>query len=152
MDNEESVRTTLKENLVEASALSADSDIEEASQMKAVEEETVEEEVQIEVVEKPIATEEKSSECSSTHSKAVQEQINRAQKRKERLQKFNYRFRNNSVIEIAESEPAYKRQGVQLSEATHSSEETISNLNLSMNEDGELELKNKNSFLHDNVD
>ena len=152
MEKEESARTTLEENLVEASALSAASDIEEASQMIGVEEETVEEEVQVELVEKPIASEEKSSERSSTHSKAVQEQINRAQKRKERLQKFNYRFRNNSVIEIAESEPAYKRQGVQLNEATHSSEETVSNLNLSTNEDGELELKSKNSFLHDNVD
>jgi len=39
---------------------------------------------------------------------AVQDELNRAQKRKERLQKFNYRFRNNSVIEIAESESEYK--------------------------------------------
>ena len=50
---------------------------------------------------------------STTNSKAVQEQINRAQKRKERLQKFNYRFRNNSGVELAENEPAYKRQGVE---------------------------------------
>ena len=104
------------------------------------------------LLEKPISAEEKLSVRTSTHSKVVQEQINRAQKRKERLQKFNYRFRNNSVIEIAESEPAYKRQGVQLNEATHSSKNTISNFNLSTNEAGELELKSKNSFLHDNVD
>jgi len=90
--------------------------------------------------------------ASSTHSKAVQEQIERAQKRKERLQKFNYRFRNNSVIDKAESEPAYKRQGVELNQMNHSSEETLSRLSLSTKEDGELELKSKNSFLHDNVD
>ena len=89
---------------------------------------------------------------STTNSKAVQEQINRAQKRKERLQKFNYRFRNNSGVELAENEPAYKRQGVELNDIQHSSEETVSNLNLSQNQDGELELKSKNSFLHDNVD
>ena len=147
MENDESARTTLEENLAETPALSTDPHDEEVSQKIGVEEE-----VQIDVVEKPISVEAKSSVHSSTHSKAVQEQINRAQKRKERLQKFNYRFRNNSVIEIAESEPAYKRQGVQLNEATHSSEDTISNLNLSTNEDGELELKSKNSFLHDNVD
>ena len=89
---------------------------------------------------------------SNTNSKVVQEQINRAQKRKERLQKFNYRFRNNSGGELAENEPAYKRQGVELNDIQHSSEETLSNLNLSQNQDGELELKSKNSFLHDNVD
>ena len=89
---------------------------------------------------------------SSTNSKAVQEQINRAQKRKERLQKFNYRFRNNSGVELAENEPAYKRQGVELNDIKHSSEETVSNLNLGENQDGEFELKSKNSFLHDNVD
>tara|TARA_B100000886_G_scaffold306854_1_gene239478 strand:- start:262 stop:2331 length:2070 start_codon:yes stop_codon:yes gene_type:complete len=89
---------------------------------------------------------------SNTNSKVIQEQINRAQKRKERLQKFNYRFRNNSGVELAENEPAYKRQGVELNDIQHSSEETLSNLNLSQNQDGELELKSKNSFLHDNVD
>ena len=89
---------------------------------------------------------------SNTNSKVVQEQINRAQKRKERLQKFNYRFRNNSGVELAENEPAYKRQGVELNDIQHSSEETLSNLNLSQNQDGDLELKSKNSFLHDNVD
>lgn len=90
--------------------------------------------------------------ASSTHSKAVQEQIERAKKRKERLQKFNYRFRNNSVIDKAETEPAYKRQGVELNQTNHSADEEMSRLSLSTKDDGELELKNKNSFLHDNVD
>ena len=89
---------------------------------------------------------------STTNSKAIQEQINRAQKRKERLQKFNYRFRNNSGVELAENEPAYKRQGVELNDIQHSSEQTFSNLNLSQNQDGDIELKSKNSFLHDNID
>ena len=89
---------------------------------------------------------------STTNSKAIQEQINRAQKRKERLQKFNYRFRNNSGVELAENEPAYKRQGVELNDIQHSSDQTFSNLNLSQNQDGDIELKSKNSFLHDNID
>ena len=89
---------------------------------------------------------------STTNSKAVQEQINRAQKRKERLQKFNFHFRNNSGLELAENEPAYKRQGIELNDIQHSSEETLSKLSLSQSQDGELKLKSKNSFLHDNVD
>ena len=106
----------------------------------------------IEVEKSSVDHEQKSIDQCSTNSKAVQEQINRAQKRKERLQKFNYRFRNNSGVEFAENEPAYKRQGVELNDIQHSSEETISNLNLGQNQDGELEFKSKNSFLHDNVD
>tara|TARA_B100001093_G_scaffold517595_1_gene599631 strand:- start:12440 stop:14506 length:2067 start_codon:yes stop_codon:yes gene_type:complete len=109
-------------------------------------------EAPIEGVKSSVDYEQKPTAQSTTNSKAVQEQINRAQKRKERLQKFNYRFRNNSGVELVENEPAYKRQGVELNDIQHSSEETVSNLNLSQNQDGELELKSKNSFLHDNVD
>ena len=94
----------------------------------------------------------KLTDQSTTNSKEVQDQINRAQKRKERLQKFNYRFRNNTGVELVENEPAYKRQGVELNDTQHSSENTLSNLKLNQNQDGELELKSKNSFLHDNVD
>ena len=110
------------------------------------------EEAPIEDVKSSVDNEQKPIAQSSTNSKAVQEQIKRAQKRKERLQKFNYRFKNNSGVELAENEPAYKRQGVELNDIQHSSEETVSNLNLSQNQDGEIELKSKNSFLHDNVD
>ena len=106
----------------------------------------------IEIVKSSDDHEQKSITQSTTNSKAVQEQINRAQKRKERLQKFNYRFRNNSGVELAENEPAYKRQGIELDDIQHSSEETVSNLNLGESQDGEFELKSKNSFLHDNVD
>jgi cell division protein FtsZ len=112
----------------------------------------LDDEVQVESVEKPILAEVKTKVTLSTHSDTVQEQIDRAQKRKERLQKFNYRFRNNSVIDKAESEPAYKRQGVQLNDTAHSSEQTLSRLSLSTNEEGTIELKSRNSFLHDNVD
>ena len=152
METEESVSATINENSVEVAVSSSGSASEKVAQSVDVEVEPVKEEVQVDVVEKSAPVDEKSSVTLSTHSNAVQEQIDRAQKRKERLQKFNYRFRNSSVVDRAESEPAYKRQGVQLNEAKHSSEETISRLSLNTNEDGEIELKSKNSFLHDNVD
>ena len=110
------------------------------------------EDFEVESVEKPLLTEDKTSITLSTHSDTVQEQIDRAQKRKERLQKFNYRFRNNSVIDKAEREPAYKRQGVHLNDTVHSSEQTLSRVSLSANGEGTIELKSRNSFLHDNVD
>jgi cell division protein FtsZ len=88
----------------------------------------------------------------SSDNPILKEQIQRAQKRKERLQKFNYRFRNNSVIENAEREPAYKRQNVSLDSVIHSSQESMSRYTLETDDDGEMQIKDKNSFLHDNVD
>jgi len=106
----------------------------------------------VESVEKELHPETKPIIVLSSHSDTVQEQIDRAQKRKERLKKFNYRLRNNSVVDNVENEPAYKRQGVQLNDAVHSTEQVLSRVSLSTNEDGGVELKSKNSFLHDNVD
>ena len=88
----------------------------------------------------------------NSESPVLKEQIDRAQKRKERLQKFNYRFRNNSIIENVELEPAYKRQGVKLNSDTHSSQESLSKFTIETDDDGEMHLKDKNSFLHDSVD
>jgi cell division protein FtsZ len=105
-----------------------------------------------EAIERPIVSEEQSSVTLSSHSDTFQEQIERAQKRKERLHKFNYRFRNNAVIDNVEREPAYKRQGVQLNDSVHSTDEPLSRMSLSTSESGEVELKSRNSFLHDNVD
>ena len=109
-------------------------------------------EPKVEAIDSPLISEEQSSITLSSHSDTFQEQIERAQKRKERLHKFNYRFRNNAVIDNVEREPAYKRQGVQLNDSVHSTDEPLSRMSLSTSQSGELELKSRNSFLHDNVD
>ena len=161
-DVEEPVLTTRDNVVNQAPTFSTESiadkvvhslDVESAPDVVVdVKEEVLDDEVHVESVEKPILAEVKTKVTLSTHSDTVQEQIDRAQKRKERLQKFNYRFRNNSVIDKAEREPAYKRQGVQLNDTVHSSEQTLSRVSLSTNEEGTIELKSKNSFLHDTVD
>ena len=56
------------------------------------------------------------------------------------------------MIDKAENEPAYKRQGIELNQGQHSSDDEMSRLSLNTHEDGEIELSSKNSFLHDNVD
>ena len=143
--------SSIREHVAKDSRFTSETN-EDKSNQYDFNESSILDEAPLEDVKSSDAYEQKSITQSTTNSKAVQEQINRAQKRKERLQKFNYRFRNNSGVELAENEPAYKRQGVELNDIQHSSEETVSNLNLSQNQDGELELKSKNSFLHDNVD
>jgi len=78
--------------------------------------------------------------------------IQQAADRKKRLQKFhNLNFNNQKVLEDLESEPAYKRQGTELDYVEHSSSESVSRIVLDGDSD-DLEIKNNNTFLHDNVD
>ena len=79
--------------------------------------------------------------------------IKRAEERKKRLQKFhNLNFNNQVVLQELEDEPAYKRQGLELDDVEHSSDEPVSRVTLDSKEDNSVEIKNNNSFLHDNVD
>jgi hypothetical protein len=75
----------------------------------------------------------------------------RADERRRKLRDFNYKF-NNSInkIEEIEKEPAYKRQGISLSEGP--SEGKISRTTLSTDSNEDPQLRSNNSFLHDNVD
>ena len=78
-------------------------------------------------------------------------QKQRSKERRLRMKEFNYKF-NNSKIDEIEKEPAYKRQGVDLEETKHSSEEERSRLTLDIDENEDIQLRKNNSFLHDNVD
>ncbi len=75
----------------------------------------------------------------------------RADERRRKLKDFNYKFQNSlSNIDEIEKEPAYKRQGVDLTET--SSENKASRTSLSEDSNDEIQLRSNNSFLHDNVD
>ncbi len=73
----------------------------------------------------------------------------RTEERKIKLKEFNYKFAKAKRIEDMESEPAYKRAGVNF-ENYESTSKSFSKIE--ENIDGDLELKTNNSFLHDNVD
>ncbi|MBU3821076.1 cell division protein FtsZ [Flavobacteriaceae bacterium XHP0103] len=75
----------------------------------------------------------------------------RAQERRRKMKDFNYKF-NNSKIDDIEKIPAYKRQGVNLDEAKHSSETDISRTSVSTDDNDDIQMRSNNSFLHDNVD
>ena len=75
----------------------------------------------------------------------------RANERRQKMKEFNYKF-NNSNIDDIEKEPAYKRQGVNLEQAQHSSETNASRLSLGVDDNDDIQLRSNNSFLHDNVD
>jgi cell division protein FtsZ len=76
----------------------------------------------------------------------------RADERRRKLKDFNYKFQHNrNSIEEIENEPAYKRQGVDLSRESDS-DTKISRTTLGEDSNDELRLRSNNSFLHDNVD
>ena len=75
----------------------------------------------------------------------------RADDRRKKLKEFNYKFHNNpSKIEELEKEPAYKRNGVDLSINTQGNTKSRFSIGTDSNED--MQLRSNNSFLHDNVD
>jgi cell division protein FtsZ len=77
--------------------------------------------------------------------------IARADERRKKMKDFNYKF-NNAKIDEIEKEPAYKRQGVNLENAQHSSETNASRMSVGTDDNDDIQLRSNNSFLHDNVD
>ena len=75
----------------------------------------------------------------------------RADERRQKMKAFNYKF-NTSKIEDIEKEPAYKRQGVNLNDAAHSSDVQSSRTTIGLDDNEEVQLRSNNSYLHDNVD
>ncbi len=75
----------------------------------------------------------------------------RAEERRRKMKDFNYKF-NTSKIDDIEKVPAYKRQGVNLDEAKHSSETDFSRTSVGSDDNDDIKLRSNNSFLHDNVD
>lgn len=106
-------------------------------------------EVKAAVEEKPKAVHEVENDpfdepLSQTLSHAIEE-------RRARLKQFNYKFKNsvsNKTVDEIESVPAYKRQGVDLSEREDNSP---SDFIISENSQKETKIR-PNNFLHDNVD
>ena len=67
------------------------------------------------------------------------------------MKDFNYKFHSNAQrIEQLEKEPAFRRQNIELNPI--GSDMGISRTTLSTDSNNDLQLRNNNSFLHDNVD
>lgn len=81
-------------------------------------------------------------------SKALRD---RSDERRQKMKAFNYKF-NTSKVEEFEKEPAYKRQGVELSDTATSNEPLASRSSVGLDENEDVQVRSNNSFLHDNVD
>ncbi|WP_299096532.1 cell division protein FtsZ [uncultured Winogradskyella sp.] len=117
----------------------------------------VETEVKEEIVfEKKVLQVEETQEASEEEIDPMNSPISdlikaRADERRKHMKDFNYKF-NTAKIDEIEREPAYKRQGVNLEDAQHSSETNTSRLSVGTDDNDDIQLRSNNSFLHDNVD
>ena len=73
----------------------------------------------------------------------------RTEERKIKLKEYNYNFSKANNIHNMETEPAFKRAGINFDDI-----ESVKNSRISVSKDsnGETNLRTNNSFLHDNVD
>ena len=86
----------------------------------------------------------------------AEELAQRNARRAESIEAYTKRLRTPSGLTELEQEPAYKRRNISIDDTPHSSESQMSRFQLNEEVDAEgnrrFELRDDNSFLHDNVD
>ncbi len=132
-----------------------DNDLIDAKPAAIIENEPVEEALNFtmkQTEETPIAAFSSNFEEVNPVEMSIEEMLKfRADERRKKLKDFNYKFHNNaSKLEEFEKEPAYKRQGIELTDESNKNNNSRMSLGLDSNDD--IQLRSNNSFLHDNVD
>ena len=75
------------------------------------------------------------------------------EQRQNTLKQLSVKLKSPGYLSHIENEPAYKRRNVPLDASEHSSDTDMSRFTLGESEEGEKpEIRQNNSFLHDNVD
>ena len=103
------------------------------------------------VVKAPVQEESVEDEIDPMNSPISELLKERAEERRRKMKEFNYKF-NNAKIDDIERVPAYKRHGINLDDAKHSSETDFSRSSVGTDDNDDIQIRSNNSFLHDNVD
>ena len=82
---------------------------------------------------------------------SIEEQLRKSRERIMRLKDLSLKLRNGTIQDM-ENVPAYRRKEIALQQTTQSDESQVSKFSLIPDKDGNTEIRNNNSFLHDNVD
>ncbi len=82
---------------------------------------------------------------------SIEDQLRKSRERIMRLKDLSMKLRAGNIQEL-ENVPAYKRKEIALQQTPPSDESQVSRFSLLSDEDGKTEIRNNNSFLHDNVD
>ena len=92
-----------------------------------------------------------SFEAASPVEMSIEEILrSRAEERKNKLKSFNHKFNNPNRIDDLEKEPAFRRQGLDVTSMPNQNNQSRMSLGIDSNDD--VQLRSNNSFLHDNVD
>jgi len=129
--------------------------LEDTNEVTAQKETVVDTEVAFELKNKPIQktkTQVNTTENIDPINQPISEALrSRVSERRAHMKEFNYKFKNtNSNIDEIEKQPAYKRAGINIEDV--SNETNLSRTTLSTDNNDDLQLRKRNSFLHDNVD
>jgi cell division protein FtsZ len=84
-------------------------------------------------------------------NESIEEQLRKSRERIMRLKDLSMKLRSGNIQEM-ENVPAYKRKEIALQQTPASDESQISRFSLLPDNEGNTEIRNNNSFLHDNVD
>jgi len=84
-------------------------------------------------------------------NESIEEQLRKSRERIMRLKDLSMKLRSGNIQEL-ESVPAYKRKEIALQQTPASDESHVSRFSLLPDNEGNTEIRNNNSFLHDNVD
>ncbi len=101
-----------------------------------------------EVEEEPVVT---AGADDHKTDESIEEQLRKSRERIMRLKDLSMKLRNGNIQEL-ENIPAYKRKEIALQQPPASDESQISRFSLLTDNEGNIEIRNNNSFLHDNVD
>lgn len=82
---------------------------------------------------------------------SIEEQLRKSRERIMRLKDLSMKLRTGNIQEL-ENVPAYKRKEIALQQTPASNESQVSRFSLLPDDEGKIEIRNNNSFLHDNVD
>ncbi|MBT5698595.1 MAG: cell division protein FtsZ [Flavobacteriales bacterium] len=152
MKEEERVILSLDDDTVQANEVEEEVILDLDSEKEEIKEEDNQEEVSFhfnmeETEQAPLMR-----ERVSINSQDLPENEITSRKREEKLKNISNILRTPSGLTNLIDEPAFKRNGIDLEDTPHSSDSEISSQTLSLGDDNVVQLKQNNSFLHDNVD
>jgi cell division protein FtsZ len=82
---------------------------------------------------------------------SIEDQLRKSRERIMRLKDLSMKFRSGNLQEM-ENIPAYKRKEIALQQTPASNESHVSRFSLMPDDEGKIDIRTNNSFLHDNVD
>ncbi|AYL97200.1 cell division protein FtsZ [Mucilaginibacter celer] len=84
-------------------------------------------------------------------NESIEEQLKKSRERIMRLKDLSMKLRTGNIQEL-ENVPAYKRKEIALQDTPASDESQISRFSLIQDSEGNVEIRNNNSYLHGNAD